>query len=85
MVKENVRNFYLGVLSQLLEKSEEELAECKDSRMIEDLGMTSMQLFPLIGALVDEYDIDVDYADFLTNVHTVNEGIDYVFSRIAKD
>lgn len=85
MTKETVRNSFLSILAQLLGKTEEELGECEDSRMIDDLGMTSMQLFPLIGALVDEYDVDIDYAEFLTDVHTVDDGIEYVFSKLKKD
>ncbi len=82
VMKEDVTKTYLGILEKILEVKEGELASKLDERMIEDLGMTSMQIFPLIGELVDQFDIDIDYAEFLNNVHTINEGVDLVMKQL---
>ena len=49
-----------------------------DTDFLEDLKATSVQFFPIIAALEDEFDIEIQYQDFRRNGKTVKQAIDFV-------
>lgn len=49
-----------------------------DTNFLEDLKATSVQFFPILAALEDEFDIEIQYQDFRRNGKTVGEAIDFV-------
>ena len=55
-----------------------EIAANLNASLTEDFHLSSLQYFPLLGGLEDRLNIELDYSGFLTDVHTVNEAIDYV-------
>lgn len=73
-VKDNV----LKVTEEATGKSEEELEANLDADLNDDLKLTSLEYFPILSGLEDTYDVDIDYADFLTKVKTLNQAIAYV-------
>ena len=75
--KETVTQAVLELLAALTKKDVEELSENLDADFEKDYHFTSLEYFPLLSGLEEKLDAELDYADFLTNVHTVNQAIDY--------
>ena len=75
-----VEQAVVDLVCRLLDKGHEEIEKRQDESLVDGLGMTSMQLFPLIGTLAEEFDVDINYADFLAQAHTINESIAFVVS-----
>ncbi len=76
--REKVQSAVVDLLAAITEKSTEEVTKHLDDNMHDSLGVTSVQLFPLLAGLEEKFDIEMDYAEFITNVKTANEGIAYV-------
>ncbi len=52
-----------------------------DANLFEDLGMDSIDALDMVGMLESQIDIDVN-VDELANIRTVQNVVDYVFSKI---
>lgn len=79
---EKVKEIYVRLLTEITEKPEEEVMSHLEDNMHDALGVTSVQLFPLLAGLEEELDIEMDYAEFITDVKTANEGITYVSNLV---
>ena len=67
----------------MLEKMKEMLAEqlnCEASTIKDDLGADSLDLFELVMALEDEYNVEIP-AEELTDLNTVGDVIDYLKNK----
>jgi acyl carrier protein len=49
-----------------------------ETRFLEDLKPTSVQFFPIMAALENEFDIEVQYQDFRRNRKTLKDAIDFI-------
>jgi acyl carrier protein len=49
-----------------------------DTSFLEDLKATSVQFFPILAALEDEFDIEIQYQDFRREGKTVGEAIAFI-------
>ena len=76
--QEKVQAAFVELLAAITEKSAEEVTEHLEDNMHDSLGVTSVQLFPLLAGLEEQFDIELDYAEFITDVKTAKEGIAYV-------
>lgn len=76
--QEKVQSAVVELLAAVTEKSAEEVTAHLDNSMHDSLGVTSVQLFPLLAGLEEQFDVEMDYAEFITNVKTAREGIAYV-------
>ena len=76
--QEKVQSAVVELLAAVTEKSVEEVTAHLDDSMHDSLGVTSVQLFPLLAGLEEQFDVEMDYAEFITNVKTAREGIAYV-------
>jgi len=81
--REQIVDVFADVISKILEKNKDEILLNLDAKFKEDLNMTSLEYFPLIGTLEEKFDIEIDYHDFLTNALTSNDGIDFVLEIIG--
>lgn len=52
-------------------------------RLREDMGATSMQYFPIISALEDEFDLDIDLHDFQNGTRSIEDAVDFVLNRLG--
>lgn len=51
-----------------------------DRRLREDMGASSMQYFPLIAALEDKFDIELDFHGFQNEARTFAQVADYTYA-----
>lgn len=79
---EQVTDAFATIISNILNKPKEEIQSNLDAKLKEDFNMTSLQYFPLISGLEEKFDIEVDYAGFLTKALTVNDGIDFILAMV---
>ena len=73
-----VKDVVIELLATVTERDVAEIAANLNASLTEDFHLSSLQYFPLLGGLEDGLNIVLDYSGFLTDVHTVNEAIDYV-------
>ena len=73
-----VKDAVIELLATVTERDVAEIATNLNASLTEDFHLSSLQYFPLLGGLEDRLNIELDYSGFLTDVHTVNEAIDYV-------
>ena len=73
-----VKDVVIELLATVTERDVAEIAANLNASLTEDFHLSSLQYFPLLGGLEDRLNIELDYSGFLTDVHTVNEAIDYV-------
>lgn len=81
--KNTVKNTFINLLAESAGKDVATVEANLDSNMHDALGVTSVELFPLLAGLEETFDIELDYAGFITDVTTANEGIDYVVKTIG--
>jgi len=76
--REQVVGVFVDVIANMLSKPKEEIASNLDAKLKEDFHMDSVGLYALIGMIEGKFDFDLDYAKFLENSTTINNGIDLV-------
>ena len=64
-------------------KGDENLLIEKDSSLINDLGLSSLDIINLVGIIEDTFDIEVDDSDLAT-MATVKDVADYVCKKKAE-
>ena len=74
-----------SILSDLLEKPQEELAANPDADFIKDYQMTSLHIFPLISRLEDRLDIALDYSEFINRGNSINSTVEFVLPVVEKN
>lgn len=72
------------VFARVFRKTPEELAAHHELRLKEDLNVNSKQYFPILSALSNKYDLDIDYHVFQFNATTLQSAIDYVVDEYHK-
>lgn len=77
-LREQITKAVLSSMATAFETSEEELSKQMDKDLIKELNATSRHYFPVIAALEDELDIELQYQDFRRNGKTITMAIDYV-------
>jgi len=80
--REQAVGVFVDALSEIMKKPKEEFISLLDADLRKDLGMTSIEFYPLIAKVEDEVDVVFDYGDFILNVHTVDQGADYILALI---
>lgn len=81
--KNVVKTTYINLLAESIGKDAATVEANLDANMHDVLGVTSVELFPLLSGLEESFDIELDYAGFITDVSTAKEGIDYVMKTIG--
>lgn len=67
-----------GILAQYVEVEPEDITE--DSRLVEDLGLSSYAMMSLMGDVEEQFGITVDETE-LTEVRTIRDVIEYIQSK----
>ena len=82
---QKVKDVYVDILSQSTGKGREEVLQHLEKNMHDVLGVTSVELFPLLSGLEETFGIELDYADFITNVESAKDGIEFVLKTIGEN
>lgn len=54
----------------------------ENMNFVDDLHAKSMNFFPIINGLNDEYDLDINYQTFRKKCHTVGEAIKFYEAEV---
>ncbi len=52
-----------------------------DTRFVDDLNMSSLDIMTMIGDVEDEYDIEIETAD-LRSIYTIRNFVDYLAEKV---
>ena len=80
-LRERIKGTLLDAMAKVFELDRAALETRPDLNSINDLGATSIQFFPIISALEDELDIELQYQDFRRNGKTIQTAIDFVVQQ----
>ena len=77
-----IRDAVVAAIVKVTGRPAEEVAARPDARFAEDLGMTSVEFFPIISELEDSLGIEIDFAGYLNNATSVNATVEYLASTM---
>lgn len=83
-IKERVKSTMLTAITKAFSVEKEYLESNLNLNFFEDMKASSIQLFPIISALEDELDIEIQYQDFRRNGKTIAEAIEFVRNEYKK-
>lgn len=83
-IKERVKSTMLTAIRKAFSVEKEYLESNLNLNFFEDMKASSIQLFPIISALEDELDIEIQYQDFRRNGKTIAEAIEFVRNEYKK-
>lgn len=75
-----VREFVYRTVAESFNTDESKLSD--DTNFLEDLKASSVNYFPIINALEEEYDLDLQYQQFRSNYKTIGDVVAMVESEI---
>ena len=75
-LRQEIEDIMLAAMEKVFEMPREKFTP--ETSFLDDLKATSMQFFPIIAALEDEFDIEIQYQDFRREGQTVKDAIDFV-------
>lgn len=84
MEREQVLNIFADILAEVIARPREEIIANPNAKFSDDLGMTSVEYFPLICTLEEKLNVDVDFSEFLMSAHSLNEGTDFMVNVMNK-
>ncbi len=76
----STKEFVMSTVAKAFGKDVSELSE--DTNLLEDLDAKSTNYFPIMNALEEKYDLDIQYQAFRTNQRTIGDIIEMVESEI---
>lgn len=77
---QEIQSIVTTKVAEVIGSTPEEVAAAPEASLIGDLGMTSIQIFPLISELEDQLDVEIDFAEFLTKAKTVGGTVEFIAS-----
>ena len=78
VTSEQVREFIIPKIAEIFLKDADYISANPSLRLREDLHARSMQYFPLINMVEDEFDLSIDPPDFQNECSTIEGTIVYV-------
>jgi acyl carrier protein len=75
-LRDEIENVMLTAMEKVFEIPREKFTG--ETSFLDDLKATSVQFFPIIAALENEFDIEIQYQDFRRNGKTVKDAIDFI-------
>lgn len=76
-IKEQITEVMDDVIARVFRKDKAEIAAHHELRLKEDLNANSKHYFPILSALSDEFDLEIDYHQFQFHATTIESAIDY--------
>lgn len=81
-IQEKVRKSVIFNVADIFMKDEKFIEENMDVVFRSQLGASSIEIYPLIAAFEDEFDIALDFHDFENNATTPQNTINYLLKQI---
>jgi len=82
--KERIANSFFDNMADVFLLDREYLQSNPELKFKEDLAAKSMQFFPLLAAMEEEFDIEIGLRDFQYECRTLAEAIDYIVKIFNK-
>lgn len=80
-VREQICEVMDDVIARVFHKDKVDVAAHHELRFKEDLNANSKQYFPILSALSDKFDLEIDYHQFQFHATTIDSAIDYVMDE----
>lgn len=80
-IREKIADTMDEAIAKVFRKDKAEIAAHHELRFKEDLNVNSKQYFPILAALGDEFDLEIDYHQFQFYATTIDSAIDYVVAE----
>ncbi len=77
-IKEQISEVIEDVVAKVFRREKAEIAAHHELRLKEDLNANSKHYFPILAALSDRFDLEIDYHQFQFYATTIETAIDYV-------
>ena len=76
-IREQIASCIEDSVAKVFRKDKAEVAAHHELRFKEDLNANSKHYFPILSALSDEFDVEIDYHQFQFHATTIETAIDY--------
>lgn len=76
----SVKEFVYQTVAESFKTDESKLSD--DTNFLEDLKASSINYFPIINALEEEYDLDLQYQQFRSDCKTIGDVVAMVESEL---
>lgn len=83
-IQEQIADVMDEVIARVFRKDKSEIAAHHELRLKEDLNANSKHYFPILSALSDKFDLEIDYHEFQFYAMTIESGIKYVAAQYAE-
>lgn len=80
-IKTQITEVIEDAVARVFRKDKAEIAAHHELRLKEDLNANSKHYFPILSALSDKFDIEIDYHEFQFYATTIETAIDYVVEQ----
>ena len=77
-IRDQIAEVIEDTIARVFRRDKAEIAANHDLRLKEDLNANSKHYFPILAALSDKFDLEIDYHQFQFYATTVETAIDYV-------
>lgn len=77
-IRDRIAEVMDDAISRVFRREKADIAAHHDLRFKEDLEVNSKHYFPILAALADEFDLDIDYHEFQFAATTIDSAIDFV-------
>lgn len=80
-IREQIAACMETTIARVFRKDQAEIAAHHELRFKEDLNANSKHYFPILAALSDEFDVEIDYHQFQFHATTIETAIDYALEE----
>lgn len=80
-IREQITACMEETIAKVFRRDREEIAAHHELRFKEDFNANSKHYFPILSALSDEFDVEIDYHQFQFHATTVETAIEYAIEE----
>lgn len=83
-INDNIKEIMITAMAKVFSVDKDTLNNNLNLNLLDDLHATSIQYFPVISALEDALDIELQYQDFRREGKTISDAIEFVVTEYQK-
>lgn len=80
-IRDQIAEVIVETVAKVFRRDKAEIAANHNIRLKEDLNANSKHYFPILAALSDKFDLEIDYHEFQFYATTVETAIDYTVEQ----